>query len=141
MEEERIEQEDGTAWRQVVSNLVGEIGTLVRQEADLARCEFSEKAQLAKRGATSMGTGGALALIGAFTLAIAAVLGLTLLLVQWMSPIAAAFVSSLVVGAVLAGVGFILIKRGGEQLSPDHLMPRRTLESIKEDARWVRKQV
>ena len=139
MEEERIER-DGADLRDAMSTLAGEIGTLVRQEADLARCELAEKAEAAKGGATQIGTGGALALVGAFTLAIAAVLGLTLILIRWMTPLAAACVSSLFVGAVLAAAGYLLVKRGGSRLRPDQLLPRRTIESIKEDARWARKQ-
>ena len=139
MEEERIEQ-DGSDLREVISGLAGEIGTLVRQEADLVRCELEEKAETAKQGAVRVGMGGAFAFVGAFALAAAAVLGGTLLLVQWMSPLAAAFVSAAVVGVILAAVGAGLLKSGGERLRPGRLLPRRSLESIKEDARWARKQ-
>ena len=140
MEEERMDQ-DGADLRDVMSSLAFEIGTLVKQEADLARCELAEKAQLAKGGAARIGTGGAFVLVGTFTLAIAAVLGLTLILMQWMSPIAAAALSAVAVGLILGATGYLLMKRGGERLSPARLVPRRTLESIKEDARWARKQV
>lgn len=130
-----------TDWRDAVSSLAGEIGTLVRQEVDLARCELAMKAESAKGGAARIGAGGAFALVGAFTLAAAAVLGLTLVLVQWLPPIAAAAVSAVIVGAILAIAGYVLMKNGGERLSPEHLLPRRTLESIKEDARWARRQI
>jgi hypothetical protein len=139
VEEERIEQ-DGSDLREVISGLAGEIGTLVRQEADLVRCELEEKAETAKQGAVRVGMGGAFAFVGAFALAAAAVLGGTLLLVQWMSPLAAACVSAAVVGVILAAVGAGLLKSGGERLRPGRLLPRRSLESIKEDARWARKQ-
>ena len=140
MEEERMER-DGTDLRDAVSSFAGEIGTLVRQEVDLARCELAEKAERAKEGATRIGAGGAFALVGVFTLAAAAVLGLTLLLVQWLPPIAAAAVSAAIVGLILAVVGMVLMKNGGERLSPKQLLPKRTLESIKEDARWARRQI
>lgn len=139
MEEERMER-DGADLRDVMSTLAGEFGTLVRQEADLARCELAEKAEMAKDGAVRIGAGGAFALVGVFTLAAAAVLGLTLLLMQWMSPLAAACVSAAAVGGILSAMGAVLMKRGGERLRPDQLLPRRTLESIKEDARWARRQ-
>jgi len=134
-------ERDGADFRDVMSTLAGEIGTLVRQEADLARCELAEKAEVAKGGAVRLGAGGAFALVGAFTLAAAAVLGLTLLLMQWMAPLAAAGVSAAAVGIILAAVGAVLMKRGRERLRPEHLLPRRTLESIKEDARWARRQI
>ena len=139
MEEERMEQ-DGADLGEVISSLAGEIGTLVRQEADLVRCEMAEKAETAKEGAVRIGMGGAFAFVGAFALAAAAVLGGTLLLVQWMSPLAAACVSEAIVGVILAAVGAGLLKSGGERLRPSRLLPRKSLESIKEDARWARKQ-
>jgi hypothetical protein len=140
VEEERIET-NGTDLRDAVSSLAGEIGTLVRQEVDLARCELAEKVERAKGGAARIGAGGAFSLVAVFTLAAAAVLGLTLLLVQWLPPIAAAAVSATIVGVILAVVGYVLMKNGGERLSPEQLLPKRTLESIKEDARWARRQI
>jgi len=133
-------EQDGSDLREVISSLAGEIGTLVRQEADLVRCELEEKAETAKEGAVRIGMGGAFALVGVFALAAAAVLGGTLLLARWMSPLAAACVSAAIVGGILAAVGAGLLKSGGERLRPARLLPRRSLESIKEDARWARKQ-
>ena len=49
-------------------------------------------------------------------------------------------VSALAVGVVLSAVGLVLFRGGSRSLSGDHLLPRRTLESIKEDARWARRQ-
>jgi hypothetical protein len=133
-------EQDGADLGEVISSLAGEIGTLVRQEADLVRCEMAEKAETAKEGAVRIGMGGAFAFVGAFALAAAAVLGGTLLLVQWMSPLAAACISAAFVGVILAAVGAGLLKSGGERLRPARLLPRKSLESIKEDARWARKQ-
>lgn len=140
MEEERMTQDEASLGR-VVSELVGEVGTLVRQEVELAKCELAEKATQARKGATKIGAGGALGLVGAFTLAIAVVLGLTLLLETWMATLTALFVSALAVGAILAVVSWLLLRQGSEAMSPDHLMPRRTVQSIKEDARWAREQL
>lgn len=139
MEEERID--DGADLRGAISTLATELGTLVRQEAALARCELEEKAEQARGGAVRIGAGGAFALVGAFTLAIAAVLGLTLLLSRWMAQLPAACLSALVVGAALGVAGYLFLKQGGERLRPERLLPRRTLDSIKEDARWARRQV
>lgn len=140
MEEERITEDEAGLGRSV-SDLLSDVGTLVRQEVELARCELAEKAKQAKSGATKLGLGGALGLVGAFVLSGAAVLGLTLLLQTWMGTLPALFISALVVGAILGVAAWLLLKKGGEEMSPDHLMPRRTLDSIKEDARWARRQV
>ncbi|RPH46238.1 MAG: phage holin family protein, partial [Planctomycetota bacterium] len=117
-----------------------DVGNLVRQEIDLARCELAEKAEEAKGGVARVGLGGGLAFIGALVLAGAAVLGLTFVLQRWMETLPAMAVSALAVGIVLAGAGLVLLKSGTRSLSPEHLVPRRTLDSIKEDARWARRQ-
>jgi hypothetical protein len=57
-----------------------------------------------------------------------------------METLPAMALSALAVGIVLAAAGAIFLRRGSRDLSPDHLLPRRTLESIKEDARWARRQ-
>ena len=139
MEEERIDREEPSLGG-IVSDLAKDVGTLVRQEIDLARCELAEKAEEAKGGVTRVGLGGGLAFIGALVLAGAAVLGLTFVLQRWMETLPAMAVSALAVGIVLAGAGLVLLRAGKRSLSGDHLLPRRTLESIKEDARWARRQ-
>ena len=140
MEEERATGDTPTIG-QAVSDLVQEVGTLVRQEMELAKCELAEKAGKAKGGATRFGLGSALALVGAFALTIALILGLTLLLDDFMSRPVASFLSALIVGAGLGAAGYFLIRSGAESLSPAHWVPRRTVESIKEDARWARKRI
>ena len=139
MEEERIDREEPSLGG-IVSDLAREAGALVRQEIDLARCELAEKAEEAKSGVARVGIGGGLAFIGALVLAGAAVLGLTIVLQQWMETLPAMALSALAVGIVLAGVGLVLLKKGGRTLNAEHLVPRRTLDSIKEDARWARRQ-
>ena len=139
MEEERIGNEEPSLGR-IVSDLAREAGTLVRQEIELARCELAEKAEQARGGAKRVGAGGVLALAGTLTLAGAAVLGLTFLLEKRMETLPAMAVSALAVGIVLAAAGAFFVRRGSRDLSPDHLVPRRTLDSIKEDARWARRQ-
>ena len=139
MEEERIGRDEPSLGR-IVSDLAQDVGTLVRQEMDLARCELAEKAEEAKSGATRACVGGSLAFIGTLVLAGAAVLGLTYLLERWMRTLPAMALSALAVGLVLAIVGFVLFKTGSKALSAEHLVPKRTLESIKEDARWARRQ-
>lgn len=124
-----------------MSDLAGEVGTLVRQELGLARAEIAEKAKEAKGAAAKVGVGSAVLHAGALTLAATCVLGLTLLLRTWMAPLAAGFLSALVVGAVLAAVGYTLVKKGGKDLSPAQFVPRKALDCLKEDARWAKERI
>lgn len=140
MEEERVTRDETPTLGRAVSDLVREVGTLVRQEFELAKCEMAGKAERAKSGAVRLGIGAALALVGAFAIAIALIQGLTVVLDNWMSRPLAAFVAAAVVGLALGVAGWLLVRSGAERVSPSEWMPRRTVESIKEDARWARKR-
>lgn len=140
MEEERV-SEDTNSLGRAMSDLVHEVGTLVRQELDLAKCELAEKAERAKGGAVLCGIGSGLALLGAFALTIGLIVGLSLVLDNWMSRPMAYFISALIVGAVMGGIGYALLKSGAARMSPSEWVPRRTVESIKEDARWARTRI
>lgn len=131
-------KEDAKTVGRRAGDLVGEIGTLVRQEVALARTEMAEKVREAKGGAAKIGAGGALLHAAAFTLAAMCVLGLTLLLVNWMSALAAATLSTLVVGLVLGIAGYSLLRGGGRELSATNFVPQQTLDSIKQDVQWAK---
>jgi hypothetical protein len=49
--------------------------------------------------------------------------------------------STLLVGVVVAGTGGYLVQRGLQALKHEDLAPRQTVETIKEDAQWARRQV
>jgi uncharacterized membrane protein YqjE len=133
--------DDGSSVGRLVSDMARDVGTLFRQELDLAKCELAEKAAEAKKGATTLAVGAGMALGGALVLAAALVLGLTVLLRTWLDPLLAACVSAFAIGAILGVVGVVLVRRGGEDLSPGHFVPQRTLDSLKENTRWAKDQI
>jgi len=141
MEEERVTREDSASLGGAVNDLLHEVGTLVRQEMELAKRELAEKAQRAKGGAIRLGAGSAFALVAVFALTLAAIQGLSLPLDNYMSRPIATFSSAVIVGAVLAGAGYALLRAGAKRLSPSEWVPRKTVESIKEDARWARRRI
>jgi hypothetical protein len=146
MEEERMMDEprpsiDGDAIKASFSDLAGEVATLFRQEVDIARCEIAAAAEDAKAGATKCSLGVGLAVAGALALTAAVILGLTVILVQWMAPLPAALVSAAIVGAVLALAGYLLIRQGSENIKPASFVPRRAIETLKEDLRWAQKKI
>jgi len=132
--------EDGSVLKESLRDLAGEVATLIRQEADVARCELAEAAEGAKSGATKFGVGICCAGIGALALSAAAICGLTLLLEQWLTPLQAATVSSLTVAAALGITGYLLIRRGGESIKPANFVPRRAIETMKENFRWAQEK-
>ena len=51
------------------------------------------------------------------------------------------WLSALVVGAIVAVIGYVLVQRGLSALRHEDLAPRQTIESLKEDTQWAKEQV
>jgi uncharacterized membrane protein len=108
---------------------------LVRQEVQLARAEMSEKLSRLTANMVSVIGGGFVAYVGALALVAALILALNDLV--GISP----WVSALIVGAVLAIVGYAMLRRGLGELKRVDLAPRRTVENIKDDVQAIRNDV
>lgn len=103
-----------------------ELSTLVRQEAALARAEMSKKLSQVGKNVGLIAAGGAIAYAGFLGLCGA----VTFLLVEggmsWWG-------ASLLVGIAVGIAGGLLIWRGLEGLKETDLVPRQTLETLKEE--------
>jgi len=117
----------------LLSELAGQTGTLVRQEVALAQAEVTNKAVRAGKNVGSLVVGGAVAYIGA----LAIVAGVILLLAH----VIPAWLAALLVGAVIAVVAYFMISSALTDLRKMDPMPRNTIETIKEDAQWLKKEV
>ena len=119
---------------EMFAELSRETRTLVQQELQLAKTEFTEKA-------SKMGNGVGL-LVGGWLIAYAGLLviiaALVLVLIVLGLP---AWAAALVGGVLVAGIGYLLIRSGLAALRPQELTPRKTIETLKEDARWLKAQV
>jgi hypothetical protein len=103
--------------------------TLVRQELKLASAELDDKLSKAKNDLSKTVMGGAALYAGALAIVAAVILFLAKFMAPWLA--------ALLVGAVVVAVGYTLAQRG-KQLSPDKLMPRRTIENVREDVQTFR---
>jgi MFS family permease len=108
---------------------------LVRQELQLARSEMSEKLSRLTANMISVIGGGFVAYVGALALVAALILALHDL--ADISP----WVSALIVGAVLAIAGYVMLKRGLTELKRVELAPKRTVENIKDDVQAIKNDV
>ena len=108
---------------------------LVRQEIQLARSELGEKVSRLTTNLISVIAGGFVAYVGALALVAALILGLHDL--AEISP----WVSALIVGAVLAVAGYVMLRRGLAELKRVDLAPRRTVENIKDDVQAIKSDV
>ena len=118
---------------EMFAELSSETRTLVQQELQLAKTELTEKASRMGKGAAFMVGGGLIAYAGLLAVVAAVVL---ILAAIGLPPWAAAFLG----GLLVAGIGYLLIRSGLAALKPQELAPRKTIETVKEDAQWLKAQ-
>lgn len=133
MEQRLITKSDDRSLGDLFSELANETGTLVRQEISLAQAEVTEKAKAAGKQAGMLAIGGAIAY--AATLVIIA--GLVLLLATFIP----AWAAALIVGTAVGFAGYLMIARALEALKETEMTPAETVKTLKEDARWLKKQM
>jgi len=125
--------QDDRTLGEMFAELSRDFTTLVHQEIQLAKMEFAQKAARMRKGLVFI-VGGTLLAYGGFLALIAAVvLGLIAAgLPTWLG--------ALVAGVVLGGFGYLFINSGIGTLRLDDLRPQHTIDSLKEDAQWLRTQ-
>jgi hypothetical protein len=124
---------DDRSLGQMFADLSRETRMLVQQEIQLAKTELAEKVSRMTKGAAFIVGGGLLAYGGLLAIVAAVVLVLIAIGLP-------AWAGALLGGIVVAGAGYILIRLGLAGLRPQELTPRQTIETLKEDAQWVRNQ-
>ncbi|HEY0658773.1 MAG TPA: phage holin family protein [Pyrinomonadaceae bacterium] len=125
------------------SELASETGTLVRQEVALAQTELTQKATKVGINVGYLVAGGAVGYAALLVILAAVVIGLARLIhgiIGW-EYISSAGVSALIVGLVVGIVAYMLVTSALAKLKNMDLAPRETVETIKEDAQWLKNQV
>ena len=117
----------------LLSELANETGTLVRQEIALFKAETSEKLGRLGVGAGAVAAGGLVAFSGWLAWMAAAILGLAHVVAPWLA--------ALIIGIVVLAIGAGLLLFGRSRMAADALVPRRTLNSLREDEEWIREQI
>jgi hypothetical protein len=117
-----------------VADLLGQLGAdvagLVRKESELVRAEISEKVNSAGKAVADIAAGGLLLVAALLVMLQALVLALS----KVMDPIWA----SLLVGVVVAGVGYVLVRAGMKAISLKGLSPDRSARQLKKDAELMK---
>jgi VIT1/CCC1 family predicted Fe2+/Mn2+ transporter len=124
-------REDGLRDRplaDLLRDLVQEGQGLLREEVRLAKAEIRAEAKKATKGAAELGAGGAVLYAALLLLGVALILLGDLFLPAW--------AAALIVTAIYAIAGLVLLGRGKEDLR--RADPARAVENVKEDARWVK---
>ena len=122
---------------ELVRELTAEIRSLLRNEIQLARTEAAEKVSYLGGRLGEMALGGVIALMGGLVLLAAAVTGLTALLDLFMATELAAFLAPLLLGGVLAAVGWSKLQTALARIRGEGLAPRLTTQTLKENKTWL----
>ncbi len=117
---------------ELFAELSQETSTLVRQEVQLAKTELSETATQVGKDIGFLAVGGAVAYAGGLVLLAALTALLALVLPVWLS--------ALIIGVVIAGIGAFLVRKGLHELKRIDMKPTRTIETLKEDTQWAKEQ-
>lgn len=118
---------------ELFSELSRETSTLVRQEVALARTELTAKASQVGRDVGFLAMGGAVAYAGL----LAIIAGIIILIGDLIDNM---WLSALIVGLIIAGIGYYLVQKGLSDLKNANLAPEQTIESLKENKEWVQEQ-
>ncbi len=126
----------------LLTELREESTTLLRQEIALAKAEINEKAAHIGKNTLELATGGALAYAGLIVLLIGVALlvsrvfvalGLRPEMAVWLGPVA--------VGLIVAVIGAGMVARAKKAISAEKVFPRETMESLKDDKRWIQNKL
>jgi preprotein translocase subunit SecF len=114
-------------------DLATDMSNLVRQEVTLAKVEITQKAKYVGRNVGYLVVGGAVAYAALLAILAAIIMLLAKVLPHWGATLA--------VGVVVGIVGWVLIGKALVALQQAELTPRQTVETLKEDATWMKEQI
>lgn len=119
-----------------VGELIGEVAkdlsTLMRKELELAKIEVKEEAAKAGKGAGMLGGAGVAGHLMLIFLSLTIVYILDNVMgIEW---------AALIVTVIWAIVAAVLASMGRKQLKQVNPKPEQTVESLKEDAQWIKAQ-
>ena len=118
---------------ELFSDLVTETTTLVRNEVALAKVEITQKATKVGTNIGSLVIGGAIGYAALLAIGAAVILLLNLVMPAWLA--------ALIVGVIVGVVAWVMISKAMTALKRIELKPQETVESLKEDAQWIKDQI
>jgi hypothetical protein len=121
-----------SSFADITADLLKNAVFLLRDEFRMASAEVTRKISKAGKSSTLPAAGAFIAYAGLLFLLAAAVIGISNLIpAGW---------AALIVGASALIVGGILVIIGRQRLRGD-ILPRETLDTVKEDTKWMRNQL
>ena len=119
---------------ELFSELASETSTLVKQEVALAQTELTQKATKVGKNVGFLVVGGAVA----YAALLAFIAGLIIILGNALDN---HWLAAFIVGIVIAVAAVVMIMSALSALKATGITPTQTVETIKEDAQWLKDQV
>ncbi|BFU41888.1 phage holin family protein [Krasilnikovia sp. MM14-A1004] len=119
-----------TSVGELIGNISDDLSRLFRQEVELAKAELKHEAAKAGRAAGMLGGAGFAGYLAIVLVSFALVFALANVMdAGW---------AALIVAVLWGVIGAVLYAAGRSQLKTVDPMPRRTVDTIKEDAQWLK---
>ncbi|HWA71942.1 MAG TPA: phage holin family protein [Polyangiaceae bacterium] len=128
-----VEANDPASVGELLGTLARDTGALMRQELKLASAEMTVKGKRLARSLGVVAAGGALSLAGFLALLAAGIAGLHAVLPLWLS--------ALLVGLSVLGVGYALISKGLRAIADIEPLPEQTLNTLSADVAWAKEEI
>jgi uncharacterized membrane protein YqjE len=115
---------------ELIGNISNDLSQLFRQEVELAKAELKQEASKAGKAAGMLGGAGFAANLAVVLLSFALVFALgNVMDLGW---------AALIVAVIWGIIGAVLFANGRKKLKTVDPMPRRTVDTLKEDAQWLK---
>ncbi len=126
----------------LLTDLREESTTLLRQEVALAKAELGEKVSQATHSALALIAGGAVAYAGGIVLLLGVGRLVQMLLIgAGVDETIAQWLGYTIVGSIVTLVGWLMLSAAKKNLNAEHLMPRETLASLRDNKRWAQAKI
>ena len=128
--EDRTEQVENTSIGELLGNISGDLSQLFRQEVELAKAELKQEASKAGKAAGFLGVAGFAGYLAVVLLSFALVFALANVMdAGW---------AALIVAMIWLIIGGVLFVSGRKKLKSVDPVPHRTVDTLKEDAKWLK---
>lgn len=117
----------------LVRRLADDVTTLFTKELALLKVETTNAIRETRAGVGSLAAGGAVLYAGFLFLLVAAFLGLSLVMDGWLA--------ALIVGAVTALIGWIMLASGRKRLEASSFRPEHTQASLQKDREMIKRNI
>ena len=123
---------DSRSFGEVFQDTIQNVQEIVRSEVRLAKAEVTAEAKVAARASAMLAAGALFAIYAAGFLLLAGVYTLSLAMPAW--------AAALIICAVAATIGAVMIARGRTRIKNVHIKPDATIRSVKENVEWLKNQ-